>query len=53
MLSDLAGGQDMAYIEFNRSRNKDLRNRKEMKGSAFLRKVKNDQARRKARANDL
>jgi len=45
MLADFSGGQDMAYIEYNRSRNKDL---KRGKGNAFIRKLKKDQAKRSA-----
>ncbi|KAF2113854.1 P-loop containing nucleoside triphosphate hydrolase protein [Lophiotrema nucula] len=39
-LSDLSGGQDMAYIEYNKSRNKDLTKRKGVKND-FLRKLNN------------
>ncbi|KAF2455609.1 DNA repair helicase RAD25 [Lineolata rhizophorae] len=44
-LADLSGGQDMAYVEFNRTRNKDLK----QKGPAnsFIKKLKRDAAKRK------
>ncbi|KAI9807078.1 MAG: DNA repair helicase RAD25 [Sarcosagium campestre] len=44
-LSELSGGQDMAYIEYNKSRNKDL---KKGPQSAFFKKMNREQARRKA-----
>ena len=45
MLSDLSGGQDMAYIEYNKSRNKEL---KGPKGSnAMIKKLMRDQDKRK------
>jgi DNA excision repair protein ERCC-3 len=44
MLADLAGGQDMAYVEYNKSRNKDL---KRGAGNAFIRKLKRQQERKK------
>ncbi|KAG9240778.1 P-loop containing nucleoside triphosphate hydrolase protein [Calycina marina] len=52
-LRDLAGGQDMAYVEGNRSRNKDLKkNAKE--SNPFFKKVQRDAAKIKAaRANML
>jgi len=45
-LSELSGGQDMAYIEYNRSRNKDLKG----KGAhnSFIRKLKRDNERKRA-----
>ncbi|KAI9784896.1 MAG: DNA repair helicase RAD25 [Peltula sp. TS41687] len=46
MLSDLSGGQDMAYAEYNKSRNKDLKNKGPQ--SAFFKKLGREQARRKA-----
>jgi DNA excision repair protein ERCC-3 len=45
-LSDLAGGQDMAYVEQNRSKNKDLKKKKE--SNPFFKKLQRDQAKRKA-----
>lgn len=44
-LSDLSGGQDMAYIEYNQSRNKELKG----KGAhnAFIRKLKRDNERKR------
>ncbi|KAI9753232.1 MAG: transcription factor TFIIH complex ERCC-3 subunit [Lichina confinis] len=44
-LSELSGGQDMAYVEYNKSRNRDL---KKGPQSAFFRKMGREQARRKA-----
>ncbi|KAF3479532.1 DNA repair helicase RAD25 [Arthroderma uncinatum] len=41
-LSGLAGGEDMAYIEHNKSRNKQLKER-----SSFFRKIDRDRAKRK------
>ncbi|PQE28525.1 hypothetical protein CJF32_00005624 [Rutstroemia sp. NJR-2017a WRK4] len=46
-LSDLAGGQDMAYIEQNRSKNKELKKKKQ-ESNAFFKKVARDQQKRKA-----
>jgi DNA excision repair protein ERCC-3 len=49
MLSELSGGQDMAYVEYNKSRNKELKEKgKKGPGSAFFRKMQREQARRKA-----
>ncbi|KAI9675856.1 MAG: DNA repair helicase RAD25 [Trizodia sp. TS-e1964] len=45
MLSELSGGQDMAYVEYNKSRNKDL---KKGSHSAFFKKLHRDQAKRRA-----
>ena len=45
-LSDLAGGQDMAYVEQNRSKNKDLKGKKE--SNPFFKKLHRDNAKRKA-----
>jgi DNA excision repair protein ERCC-3 len=45
MLADHSGGQDMAYADINRSKNKDL---KKTKGGDFLRKVRREGERRKA-----
>ncbi|KAI9788663.1 MAG: transcription factor TFIIH complex ERCC-3 subunit [Piccolia ochrophora] len=44
-LSELSGGQDMAYVEYNRSRNKDL---KKGPQSTFFKKMAREQARKKA-----
>jgi DNA excision repair protein ERCC-3 len=49
MLADLAGGQDMAYVEYNKSRNKDL---KRGAGNAFIRKLKRQQERKKTALAD-
>lgn len=46
MLSELSGGQDMAYVEYNKSRNKDLKSKGPQ--SAFFKKLNREQARRKA-----
>ncbi|KAH8591463.1 P-loop containing nucleoside triphosphate hydrolase protein [Bisporella sp. PMI_857] len=45
-LKDLAGGQDMAYIEQNRSKNKDLKKKGE--SSSFFKKIHREQAKRRA-----
>jgi DNA excision repair protein ERCC-3 len=45
-LSELSGGQDMAYVEYNKSRNKDLKSKGPQ--SAFFKKLSREQARRKA-----
>lgn len=44
MLSDLSGGQDMAYIEYNKSRNKELKG----KHNPLFKKMAREQQRRKA-----
>jgi DNA excision repair protein ERCC-3 len=46
-LSELAGGQDMAYIEQNKSKNKELK-KKKGESNPFFKKLQRDQARRKA-----
>ncbi|KAL8693478.1 MAG: hypothetical protein Q9218_001709 [Villophora microphyllina] len=43
MLSDLSGGQDMAYIEYNKSRNKELKG----KHNPLFKKLGREQQRRK------
>ena len=43
MLSDLSGGQDMAYIEYNKSRNKELKG----KHNPLFKKMAREQQRRK------
>lgn len=43
MLSDLSGGQDMAYVEYNKSRNKELKG----KQNPLFRKMAREQQRRK------
>jgi DNA excision repair protein ERCC-3 len=43
VLADHSGGQDMAYVELNRSRNKDLKN----KGNSFMRKIRREADRRR------
>ncbi|ESZ93390.1 DNA repair helicase RAD25 [Sclerotinia borealis F-4128] len=45
-LADLAGGQDMAYVEQNRSRNKDLKKNK-AESNTFFKKLARDQAKKK------
>jgi DNA excision repair protein ERCC-3 len=49
-LSELSGGQDMAYIEYNKSKNKELK-QKSVKNS-FLRKLKSGTANAKKKANE-
>jgi DNA excision repair protein ERCC-3 len=49
-LSELSGGQDMAYIEYNQSRNKEIK-AKNVKNN-FLRKLKSSTANAKKRSND-
>lgn len=46
-LSELAGGQDMAYMEQNKSKNKELK-KKKGESNPFFKKLQRDQARRKA-----
>ncbi|KAI1007940.1 General transcription and DNA repair factor IIH helicase subunit [Podosphaera aphanis] len=46
MLSELAGGHDMAYVEQNKSMNKELKKKKE--SNPFFRKLQRDQQKRKA-----
>ncbi|KAF2090705.1 DNA repair helicase rad25 [Saccharata proteae CBS 121410] len=43
-LSELSGGQDMAYIEYNRSKNKELKGQ----GNAHLKKLKRNLEKKKA-----
>ncbi|KAF2703390.1 DNA repair helicase rad25 [Pleomassaria siparia CBS 279.74] len=38
-LSELSGGQDMAYIEYNKSRNKELNKKAKTVNNSFLRKL--------------
>lgn len=45
-LSELSGGQDMAYIEYNRSRNKDLKGKGGQ--NAFVKKLRRDNERKRA-----
>ncbi|KAL2040740.1 hypothetical protein N7G274_006719 [Stereocaulon virgatum] len=49
MLSDLSGGQDMAYIEYNKSRNKELKG----KHNPLFKKMAKEQQRRKQQRLDL
>ena len=49
MLNDFSGGQDMAYAEYNTSRNKELKGAKGPKNS-FFKKVARENAKRKAQA---
>jgi DNA excision repair protein ERCC-3 len=44
-LSELAGGQDMAYVEQNKSRNKELKKKKE--SNPFFKKVQREQQKRR------
>ncbi|HZZ18319.1 MAG TPA: helicase-associated domain-containing protein [Opitutaceae bacterium] len=44
MLADYSGGQRMAYVEFNKSKNKELKG----KGNAFMRKMRREEDKRKA-----
>lgn len=46
MLSDLSGGQDMAYIEYNKNKNKELKG-KGVKKNPIFRKMEREQQRRK------
>lgn len=46
-LSELSGGQDMAYIEYNKSRNQELKKNKGPHNS-FIKKLKRDNERKKA-----
>ena len=46
-LSDLAGGEGMAYIEYNNSKNKELKKGKKGPESEFFRKQRREQERRK------
>lgn len=49
-LSELAGGQDMSYVEQNRSKNKDL---KKAQSNPFFKKVRREAEKKKAAwAND-
>lgn len=50
MLSELAGGQDMAYVEQNRSKNKELKKKKE--SNPFFKKLQRDQQKRKQAMDD-
>jgi DNA excision repair protein ERCC-3 len=49
MLADFSGGQDMAYVEYNRSKNKDLKT----KGTSFIKKLRREQDRKKVAARDF
>ncbi|KAG8529818.1 transcription factor TFIIH complex ERCC-3 subunit [Bacidia gigantensis] len=49
MLSDLSGGQDMAYIEYNKSRNKELKG----KSNPLFRKFAKEQQKRKKERLDM
>ncbi|KAF8473888.1 P-loop containing nucleoside triphosphate hydrolase protein [Kalaharituber pfeilii] len=46
-LSELAGGEDMAYVETNRAKNKELAAAKKGQQSAFFRKLAREEAKRK------
>jgi DNA excision repair protein ERCC-3 len=45
MLADFSGGQNMAYVEYNKSKNKDL---KAGKGNALMRKLRRENERKRA-----
>ena len=48
-LSELAGGQDMAYVEQNKSKNRELKaNKKKAESNPFFKKLQRDQQKRKA-----
>ena len=49
LLSDLSGGQDMAYIEYNKSRNKDLKG----KHNPLFKKMAREQQKRKQQRLEL
>ncbi|KAK0122936.1 transcription factor TFIIH complex ERCC-3 subunit [Cadophora gregata f. sp. sojae] len=49
-LSELAGGQDMAYVEQNKIKNKELKKKKE--SNPFFKKLQRDQAKRKLAMDD-
>lgn len=49
-LSELAGGDGMAYVEYNRSRNKELKN---AGPSKFFRKLQREQEKKRKDARDL
>ncbi|KAK4991618.1 DNA repair helicase RAD25 [Elasticomyces elasticus] len=51
-LSELAGGEGMAYIEYNKSKNKDLR-KNQGPQSAFFKKTKRELERKRQAAKDL
>ena len=48
-LGELSGGSDMAYVEYNRSRNKELKG----KSSSFIKSMKRQQERKKQANKDL
>lgn len=50
MLSGLAGGEDMAYVEQNKSKNKELKKKKE--SNPFFKKMQRDQQKRKQALED-
>ncbi|KAH7323892.1 P-loop containing nucleoside triphosphate hydrolase protein [Rhexocercosporidium sp. MPI-PUGE-AT-0058] len=49
-LSELAGGQDMAYVEQNKIKNKELKKKKE--SNPFFKKMQREQAKRKLAMDD-
>ncbi|RDL40925.1 p-loop containing nucleoside triphosphate hydrolase [Venustampulla echinocandica] len=51
-LSELAGGQDMAYIEQNKIKNKDMK-RKKGESNPFFKKLQRDQEKRKKALEEL
>jgi len=54
MLSELAGGQDMAYVEMQKAKNKELAKDRKRKGESnpFFKKLQREQAKRKAARED-
>lgn len=52
-LSELAGGQDMAYVEQNKSKNKELKGKKKVESNAFFKKVAREQEKRKKAMEDM
>lgn len=50
-LSELAGGQDMAYVEQNKSKNKELK-RKKGESNPFFKKLQRDQEKRRKALED-
>ncbi|KAF2841369.1 DNA repair helicase rad25 [Patellaria atrata CBS 101060] len=53
LLGDLSGAGDMAYKEFNTSKNKDLKGQRNTVHTAFMRKLGRDVSKRKAAAKEL
>ena len=51
-LSELAGGDTMAYVETNRSRNKELKKDALKKKSVFFKKLDRDREKKRKEEND-